>query len=95
MRLEWAALAVADREHIYAFIEADNPRAAVEVDTRFDTAVDRLRLFPNSGRPGRVDGTRELVVSGTPYVIPYRVMDDRVRLLRVLHGAQLWPDNFV
>lgn len=94
MHLEWTAWAIADREHAYAFIEADNPRAAVEVDARFDAAVDRLRDFPNSGRPGRVEGKRELIVSCTPHVVPYRVMEDRVRLLRVLHGAQLWPASF-
>lgn len=94
MRLEWTALAVTDRDHIYSYIEADNPRAAVDVDARFDITVQRLRDFPNSGRPGRVEGTREVTVPGTPYVIPYQVTADRVRLLRVLHGAQLWPDSF-
>ncbi|GAC1579933.1 MAG: type II toxin-antitoxin system mRNA interferase toxin, RelE/StbE family [Sphingomicrobium sp.] len=94
MRLEWHRLAVEDRENIYTYIEADNPRAAAEIDARFDSAVLRLRDFPNSGRPGRVESTRELVVAGTPYIISYRVVDDRVILLRVLHGAQLWPDRF-
>ena len=94
MKLEWDTFAIADREQIYGYIEADNPRAAVEIDLRFDECVRRLADFPNSGRPGRVAGTRELIVAGTPYIIPYRVLGDRVRLLRVLHGAQLWPEEF-
>lgn len=94
MRLEWHRLAVEDRENIYHYIEADNPRAAAAIDARFGSSVLRLRDFPNGGRPGRVESTRELVVAGTPYIISYRVVDDRVILLRVLHGAQLWPDQF-
>ena len=94
MKLKWDTFAIADREHIYGYIEAENPRAAVEIDLRFDQSVRRLADFPNSGRPGRVAGTRELIVAGTPYIIPYRVFEDRVTLLRVLHGAQLWPEQF-
>jgi addiction module RelE/StbE family toxin len=56
-------------------------------------AARRLRDFPESGRPGRVAGTRELVVTGTPYVAAYQVTDTAVRILRVLHGAQQWPDD--
>jgi len=46
------------------------------------------------GRPGRVDGTREFVVAGTPYIIPYRVRGETVELLAVMHGARRWPDTF-
>jgi len=45
------------------------------------------------GRPGRIEGTRELVVSGTPYIAAYRIVGDTVRVLRVLHGAQQWPET--
>lgn len=91
MRLVWDSFALADRRAIYDYIEPEDPRAAVRIDERLSTAVERLRDFPQSGRPGRVDGTRELVVGGTPYIIAYRVGADHVRLLRVLHGAQRWP----
>jgi len=50
--------------------------------------------FPESGRPGRVPGTRELVIPGTFYVAAYTVTKTNVRILRVLHGAQIWPDEF-
>ena len=94
MQLEWHRLARADRGRIFDCIVTENPRAALGIDERFDAAVARLRDYPESGRPGRVEGTRELVVSGTPYVIPYRIDGNRVRLLRILHGAQQWPDQF-
>lgn len=56
-------------------------------------AVRRLHDFPESGRPGRVAGTRELVITETPYVAAYHVSGETVRILRVLHGAQQWPDD--
>jgi toxin ParE1/3/4 len=55
--------------------------------------VERLGAFPAIGRPGRVAGTRELVVSGTPYIVPYRVRGERVQIITVLHSAQRWPDR--
>lgn len=92
MRLEWSAFALADREGIFEFIEAENPEAAVEVDDRIQTQIEQLRQFPEMGRPGRVKGTRELVVSATPYVVAYCTTKKAVRILRILHGARLWPD---
>ena len=51
-------------------------------------------MSPGLGRPGRVPGTRELIVSGTRYIVPYRVKEDVVQIITVLHGAQKWPDRF-
>ncbi|XAZ26357.1 type II toxin-antitoxin system RelE/ParE family toxin (plasmid) [Sinorhizobium sp. B11] len=77
---------------MFTYIEADNPSAAVLVDERIVAAVRRLIDFPASGRIGRITGTRELVIIGTPYVAAYAVAESSVRVLRVLHGAQEWPD---
>jgi addiction module RelE/StbE family toxin len=93
VRLVWAQYALEDRRAIYDFIEADDPRAAALVDARIADAVERLLDFPESGRPGRVDDTRELVVARTSCIVAYRIIDEAVRILRVLHGAQLWPDD--
>ena len=93
MIVEWSVFAMADRESIFDYIEADNPRAAVAVDDRIETRVEGLARFPEMGRPGRIEGTRELVISGTPYVAAYRVTGEAVRILRILHGAQQWPDE--
>ena len=92
MRLTWSAFALSDRDAIFTFIEADNPSSAIMVDERIVAAARRLIDFPASGRVGRIAGTREMVIKGTPYVAAYSVTQSAVRILRVLHGAQEWPD---
>jgi len=93
MRLEWSLLALSDREEIFDYIEADNPKAAVDIDLRIETSAEKLIDFPLIGRLGRVDGTPELVITDTPFVAAYIITDDAVRILRVLHGARMWPDE--
>lgn len=95
MRLEWSAFAIEDRDGIFDYIEEDSPRAAVVVDDRIRVQVGQLLQFPETGRPGRIEGTRELVISQTPYIAAYRITGDTVRILRVLHCAQLWPDDML
>jgi len=93
MLLEWSVLAITDREEIFDYIEADSPRAAIAVDERILRCVEGLARFPEMGRTGRIEGTRELVISRTPYIAAYRIAGGAVRILRVLHGAQKWPDE--
>lgn len=93
MKLTWSAFALSDRDAIFIYIEEDNPSAAVVVDERIATAIRRLVEFPASGRIGRVAGTRELVIGGTPYVAAYALTGTTIRILRILHGAQEWPDD--
>ena len=93
LRLEWSAHALADRIAIFDYIEADSPKAAVAVDERVRELVETLARFPQSGRPGRIEGTRELVISQTPYIVAYRIKGNIVRTLRVLHGSRRWPDE--
>jgi addiction module RelE/StbE family toxin len=69
------------------YIARDNPAAATRVVKSILAAVERLAEYPAMGHPGRVPGTRELIVSRTPYIIPYRVRGDVVELLRVFHAA--------
>lgn len=95
MKLRWAEPALEDLEAIYAFIAKDNPKAAHRVLERiYDAVRENLPNAPSMGRPGRVAGTRELVISGLPFIVPYRVRDDSVQILRVLHGVRDWPDAF-
>ncbi|WP_296075073.1 type II toxin-antitoxin system RelE/ParE family toxin [uncultured Agrobacterium sp.] len=93
MKLTWSAFALSDRDAIFTYIEADNPAAAILIDERIAAAARRLLDFPASGRVGRIAGTRELVINGTPYVAAYLITQTTVRILRVLHGAQEWPEQ--
>lgn len=62
---------------------------------RIRVQVRQLLQFPETGRPGRIEGTRELVITRTPYIAANRITGETVRILRVLHGAQLWPDEML
>jgi toxin ParE1/3/4 len=66
----------------------------VRVDEAIASSISQLVDFPKLGRVGRVDATRELAISHTPYVAPYLIDGDNIRVLRILHGAQLWPEGF-
>jgi toxin ParE1/3/4 len=92
LRIRWTRPALKDLEAIGDFIARDNPEAARLVVARLVASVDKLRDHPSLGRPGRLTGTRELVVAGTPYIAPYRVRGDGVEILAVFHGARRWPD---
>ncbi len=76
---------------IAEYIARDNPTAAYAVHEAIRRQVGRLADHPRIGRPGRIKGTRELVVSGTPYIVAYRAAANEVTILRILHGAQRWP----
>lgn len=91
MRLYWAPGAIEDLRQLRAYIAQDNPRAAADIAAKVLAAVERLPSFPASGRPGRLPNTRELVVLGTPLVIPYTVTDRGVEIIAVLHSARRWP----
>ncbi len=93
MNLYWSPSAIEDLKHLRAYIARDNPRAAAEVAKTVLEAVERLRQFPSMDRPGRVPDTRELVVPGTPLVIPYTVSERGIEIIAVLHGARMWPEE--
>jgi len=59
------------------------------------SAVERLDTLPGLGRVGRVEGTRELVVDGTPYIVPYRQKGERIEILRIYHSARQWPETYI
>ena len=93
MAIIWSPEARRDLDEIFASILAENPSVAVAVLDRIEEKVLLLAEYPAAGRAGRVMGTRELVVSDYPYVIPYRVKADQVEIIRVLHGARRWPPS--
>ena len=88
MRIIWTETAIANLIEIRRYIEQDQPAAARRVAQRILVSVERLARHPHLGRPGREPETRELIVGGTPYIIPYRIHRDRLAILAVLHAAQ-------
>jgi toxin ParE1/3/4 len=94
MHLVWTEPALRDLAAARAYIALDNPGAAARQVALVLQAAETLLRSPHIGRPGRRPGTRELVVSRTPYLLPYRLSADRIEILRVLHGRQRWPDHF-
>jgi len=90
----WSPRAIAHLAELRAYIAHDRPSAAGRIAATLLAAVESLAEFPNLGRPGRVVGTRELVVRGTPYVIPYRLRGERLEIVAAFHGRQKWPQRF-
>ncbi len=78
----------------YEYGARENAAAAETLVEQIFGVVERLELYPRMGRAGRVEGTRELVIAGTPSVVVYRMTAERVEGLAVLHAARKWPEEF-
>ena len=94
MKVIWTRRAIGHLVRLRRHIEKDSEENAALVAGRILKAVDLLQLHPEIGRPGRINGTRELVVPDTPYIIPYRLRLERLELIAVFHGRQKWPTGF-
>lgn len=94
MEVVWLEDAVTDLKTIGSTIAEENPSAAYRVLIQIQAAADALQHHPEMGRPGRVEKTRELVISGLPYILPYYIKKKEVRILAVMHTARKWPDDF-
>jgi len=86
--LDWFKRAINDRDAQIDDIAQDNPLAAVSQGDRIEEQVDMLIDHPKMGRTGRKKDTRELVISRTPFIMVYRIKNQRIELLRLLHGSQ-------
>ncbi len=94
MRLRWTRLAERDLDQIAEYIGQDSPAAAARVILELiDQVETSLLVHPAAGRPGRVLGTRELVIAALPYIVPYRVRQTDIEILRVLHTSRRWPSE--
>lgn len=91
MKIKWVHLAPADLEEAADFISMDNPEAARKMARRVWEAAQPLAEHPDAGR---VPGTREVIIGGTPFILPYRVKDNTLQILRALHSSRKWPVKF-
>ena len=94
MKVVWSNRAVRHLTAVRDHIDKENPKASQEIAVRILEGTELLVEHPSLGRPGRIVGTRELIIAGTPYLVPYRVRGDRLELLALFHGRQKWPKYF-
>ena len=93
MKVVWSRRAIFNLIQLRQFIAQDRPEAGARVATRILDSVENLSRQPNAGRPGRIAGTRELVISGTSYLVPYRIRGGSLEIIAVFHGRRKWPDR--
>jgi toxin ParE1/3/4 len=92
--VSWLRRALKNLDEEAEYIARDDLVAAARMVERITSALDRLASHPALGRPGRGPGTRELVISGTPYIVPNRIQGNTVEVLRIFHVARKWPAKF-
>ncbi len=93
MQVRWFADAVLDLIEIRKYIAKERPQSANDIAQLILKYIDVLKNNPGIGRPGRITDTKELILAGTPYIVPYRVKGGILEILRVLHGAMRWPED--
>ncbi len=91
MELRWTTAAGADLEGIAEYLFEKSPQNAAQLIRKIYEAPSILKSYPNLGRLGKKEGTRELVITPLPYIVIYQIMDDTLYVVRILHGAQDWP----
>lgn len=94
MRIRWTHTALLNLDNAVEYIAQDRPVAAKEVGQKIWDSVKMLADHPGAGRPGRVPGTRELVIFGLPFILPYVEKECIIYILRVLHTSMKWPADF-
>lgn len=92
MKILWTQLALRDVQRVWDYLLDARVSVAESVVVGIKKSVENLMYHPNMGRPGRIQGTRELVVIGTPYIVPYRIRGDSIQILAVVHTARRWPE---
>ncbi len=90
--VKWLRKALKNLEQAYDYVAEENVEAVVGLVFKIQAATEQLAEFPMMGRAGRIDGTRELVIANTPYIVIYRVKGKSVEILRVLHSSRKYPD---
>ena len=94
MQIKWLRTALKNLDEELEYIALDDRELAVKIYAHIHDTVENLKKFPDVGRAGRVFGTRELVISRYPYIIPYRVRGDTVEILRVFHTSKKLPNKW-
>ena len=94
MKVSWTVPALNHLKNLFEYISADNPGAAARTVFRIREVVRHNARMAYAARIGRVDGTREMAVTGTPSIVAYRIVEDSIHILAVFRGARQWPKTF-
>ena len=93
--IEWTEQATRHLDQAHDYITLSNSaEVAARITMHIASSVQQLATFPMSGRPGRVRGTRELVISNSPFVVAYSIEKEHIVILAIYQGAQQWPEVF-
>jgi len=92
VKIRWTQSASDDLKSVHEYLSEHAPSPADTIVDRIFAGIDVLEQYPNLGRQGRLNGTRELVITGTPFIVFYRLRKSQVEILGVLHAARKWPD---
>jgi addiction module RelE/StbE family toxin len=92
VKIRWTAVAADDLKSVHEYLSEHGPSRADAIVDRILAGIDVLEQYPNLGHQGRIDGTRELVITGTPFIVFYRLRKSQVEILGVPHAARKWPD---
>ena len=94
MQVKWTRKALVNLDNAIEYIAGDDPTASHNAARKIWESSQMLAFHPALGRPGRVSGTRELVISGLPYILPYIQKGDTIYILRLMHSSMIWPAQF-
>jgi addiction module RelE/StbE family toxin len=92
MQVKWLRRALRNLEQARNYVFQDNPTAAQELILKIQNAANQLQNYPFMGKNGRVEGTKELIISNSPYILIYRVKEESVEVLRILHTSKRYPE---
>jgi toxin ParE1/3/4 len=92
VKIRWTDVAADDLKSVHKYLREHAPTRADMIVDRILASIDVLQQYPDLGRLGRLDGTRELIITGTPFIVFYRLRKSQVEILGVLHAARKWPD---
>jgi toxin ParE1/3/4 len=93
VKIRWTADAAGDLKSTHEYLSEGSLKGADALVERVLSSIDVLERYPNIGRKGRIGGTRELVIAGTPFIVYYRLHREQVEILGILHGARKWPKH--
>jgi toxin ParE1/3/4 len=94
VKVIWSAASVRHLQEIVEYLQGESAVRTISNRRRILAAVKRLAQAPNIGREGRIEGTREVVVPRSPYIVVYRLSAQQVEILGIWHGARQWPEAF-